>query len=143
RLALLTSADLVVALSPAVVARPSEEGRQMLIHFGSTTVKTSHPARILELLREQPLMPRTEGLQLIAYARGDIPTLIEGVLGLRETLPRVELLEITTHQHAPASLTPTILGYLPHWFNHLGLKTNIELLERVPRWLKAQLLTGG
>ena len=140
RLALMTSADLVAAISPAVVKRPSEEGRQMLLHFGSTTVKASHPAQILELLRELPTVPKTEKTKLLIYAKGDVPSLIEGVLGLKDVLPLVELLEITTHQHAEAPLSQTILGYLPHWFNHVGLKSNIELLERVPRWIRDRLI---
>ncbi len=142
RLALLTSADLVVAISPAVVARPSEEGKQMLLHFGSTTVRAAHPAQILEVLRALPRGKKREGNALLVYAKGDIPSLIEGVLGLKADLPQAELLEVTTHQHAKASLSPAVLDHLPCWFNHGDLKTNVELLERLPRWVGEQLKGG-
>src|SRR3989304_4910892 len=39
RLALISRAGLGVAISPPVASRPSEEGRQMLLAFGSTTVR--------------------------------------------------------------------------------------------------------
>jgi len=114
----------------------------MLLHFGSTTVRAAHPAQILELLRALPGGKKREGKALLVHAKGDIPSLIEGVLGLKANLPQAELLEITTHQHANAPLSQGILSYLPCWFNHGDLKTNVELLERVPRWVGEQL-TGG
>lgn len=141
RLALLTSADVVACVSPAVAARPSEEGKQMLVHFRSTTVNAAHPAQILELLRALPGVEKREGDTLLLYARGDIPSLVEGILGLKETLPGAELVEIGTHQHAEAPLLPSVLPYLPHWFNHLDLKANAEVLECVPQWVRQRL--GG
>lgn len=138
-LALMSSADLTAAISPAVAKRPSEEGRQMLIAFGSTTVRAAHPARILELLREMKMAPRKEGRKLLIYAKGDIPALIEGIMDVKAALPQAELLEVTTHQHQEAALPPSILPYLHRWLNHVALKYNVEVLEEVPRWLKANL----
>jgi len=139
RLALMSTADVVVALSPAVPKKPSEEGRQILLAFASTMVKTASPAKILELLGNLGEIPRKEGATLLVYAKGDIPTLIEGTLEVKKGLPQAELLEITTHQHQPAPLSKSILRYLHHWFNHAELKYNVEVLEEVPRWLKVRL----
>jgi len=139
RLALMSTADLIVAISPAVAKRPSEEGKQMLLHFGSTAVRASSPAQILELLKAMGEPKRAEGAVLLVLAQGDIPTLIEGTLDAKAFLPQAELLRITTHQHAQAPLPESLLGYLHHWFNHLDLKYNVEMLERVPRWVRERL----
>lgn len=139
RLALMSTADVVVALSPAVPKKPSEEGRQLLMTFASMTVKVAEPAQILDLLRDLGEVPRRDGHTLLVYAKGDIPTLIEGTLEVKKGLPQAELLEITTHQHQPAPLSKSILHYLHHWFNHAELKYHTQVLEEVPRWLKARL----
>ncbi|MBI3990119.1 MAG: alpha/beta fold hydrolase [candidate division NC10 bacterium] len=139
RLVLMSTADLVVAISPAVPKTPSEEGKQILLAFGSTMVKTADPAQILELLQDLGEVPKKEGTKLLVYAKGDIPSLIEGTLDLKKGLPQAELLEITTHQHQPVPLSKSVLRYLHHWFNHAELKYNVEVLEEVPRWLKTRL----
>lgn len=139
RLALMSTADLVVAISPAVPKTPSEEGKQLLLAFASTMVNAAHPAQILDLLQDFGEVPRKEGAKLLVYAQGDIPSLIEGTLNVKNGLPQAELLEITTHQHQPVPLSKSVLTYLHHWLNHAELKYNIEVLEEVPRWLKANL----
>ncbi|HEY4719302.1 MAG TPA: alpha/beta fold hydrolase, partial [Candidatus Methylomirabilis sp.] len=78
RLALISSADLVVAISPAVASRPSEEGRQMLLAFGSTTVRSPSPMYILELLRKMGEATQPGRPTLLLHGERDIPTLIEG-----------------------------------------------------------------
>jgi dienelactone hydrolase len=132
RLALMSSADGVVAISPAVPSRPSEEGRQMLLHFGSTAVRATSPGQILQLLQEMGPIPSFNRPSLLIYARGDIPSLIDGITALGRSQPATMLWEIELDQHREAPLSPGILGYLPRWFNHLDLKFNRELLNELP-----------
>ena len=132
RLALMSSADVSVAISPALPSRPSEEGRQMLVHFGSTAVRATSPTQILTLLKEMGPVPSSDRPKLLIQASGDIPSLIEAITTLAHSQPRAHLWEIKTNQHREATLSPGILEYLPRWFNHLDLKFNRELLSDLP-----------
>lgn len=139
RLALMTSADWIVAISPAVSDRPSEAGRQMLLQFGSTAVRAASPATILELLKVLGPPPAREIPILLVTAAGDVLGLREAAARLQDRLPQAELHQVTEHQHAPAALDPGILDYLPQWFNHTDLKANAEMLQTVPAWLRRQV----
>lgn len=132
RLALMSSADVVVAISPALPSRPSDEGRQMLVHFGGTAVRATSPLQIFQLLQEMGPVPSSGQSRLIIHAGGDIPSLIEGITTLARSQPGALLWEIRADQHREAALSPGILGYLPRWFNHLDLKFNRELLDDLP-----------
>jgi len=132
RLALMSSADVAVAISPALPSRPSEEGRQMLVQFGSTAVRATSPMQILHLLQEMGPVPSSDRPKLLIHARGDIPSLIEGITTLARSQPGALLWEIEADQHREAALSSGILGYLPRWFNHLDLKFNRELLNDLP-----------
>jgi len=70
--------------------------------------------------------------KLLIHARGDIPSLIEGITNLARSQPGALLWEIELDQHREAPLNQGILGYLPRWFNHLDLKFNRELLNDLP-----------
>ena len=132
RLALMSSADVLVAISPALPSRPSEEGRQMLLHFGSTAVRAAFPGQILQLLQEMGPVPSFARPKLLIHARGDIPSLIEGIVTLARSQPGALQWEVELDQHREVSLSQGILGYLPRWFNHLDLKFNRELLNDLP-----------
>jgi len=136
RLALISSADLVIAVSPSVVSRPSEEGRQMLLAFGSTTVRSPRPDYILQLLRQMEEVKQPDRPVLLLHGDQDILTLIEGIRRVAGDLPRGTLAPVTTFQHPEAPLPPTILPYLHRWFNHLDLKFNPEVFERAVAWLR-------
>lgn len=136
RLVLISSADLVVAISPALASRPSEEGRQMLVNFGSTTVRSPSPDYILELLRKMERVTEPSRPALLLHGEQDIPTLIEGIRGLAGDLSQGTLAAVTAFQHPEASLSPSILPYLNRWFNHLDLKFNPDVFQRALEWLK-------
>jgi dienelactone hydrolase len=139
RLALLSSADLLVGSSPAIASRTSVEGRQMLVHFGSTAVRAAAPAEILDIFRAMPDPPAGPQPKLLMHAAGDIPTLIEGIRAAAARLPHAEVLEVTERQHAQADLSPGVLAYLPHWFNHLDLKFNPQASQAAAEWITAKL----
>jgi dienelactone hydrolase len=139
RLALMSGADLLIAVSPAIPPkRPSEEGRAMLIAFGSTAVRTADPAAILPLLQALGPIPNSPQPKLLLVAEGDVPSLLEGVAEAAVALRGAERQLISRQQHRAAPLPATIGNYLPHWFNHADLKTNPEVVERVQTWLVRQ-----
>jgi dienelactone hydrolase len=139
RLALMSSADAVAAISPALPQRPSEEGRAMLIGFGSTAVRARHPGEILEILRSMPPPAGSSRPTLLLHAEGDIPSLIEAVRAATRAMLGAEIQVITRHQHRGGDLPAGLLAYLPRWFNHIDLKTNAELYVKVPAWLAGHL----
>lgn len=139
RLALACSADVIVAISPALPQRPSEEGRAMLTQFGSTPVRARARDEILDLLRAMPPPPASPRPTLLLHAAGDIPSLIEGVRAAATGLPGAALDVITQHQHQAAELPASVLAYLPRWFNHIDLKGNSEIYVKVPTWLAETL----
>ncbi len=131
RLALMSAADAVVAISPALPSRPSEEGRQMLLHFGSTAVRAASRDQILQLLRDMGPIPSPARPTLLIHARRDIPSLLEGIAAFAKSYPSTTVWEISTDQHQEAALSSGLLEYLPRWFNHLDLKFNREVLRDV------------
>lgn len=139
RLALLSSADAVAAISPALPQRPSEEGRAMLTRFGSTAVRARDPGEILEILRAMPSPAGASRPTLLLHAEEDIPSLIEAVHAAARAMPEAEVQAISRHQHRGGPLPASLLAYLPRWFNHIDLKANAELYVRVPAWLAGRL----
>src|SRR3990172_8110386 len=136
RLALISSADLVVAISPAVASRPAEAGRQMLLAFGSPTVRSPSPMYILELLPKMGEATQPGRPTLLLHGERDIPTLIEGIRRLSQELTNAAAASVTNFQHQETPLPETILPYLHRWFNHLDLKFNPEVLQRALAWLR-------
>ncbi len=139
RLALMSSADVVVAISPALPKRPSDEGRAMLMHFGSTAVRARAAGEILDILRAMPPPSATARRTLLLHAQADIPSLIEGVRATATGIPGASVEVISQHQHQPADLPASLLSFLPCWFNHIDLKANTEVYVKVPAWLAGQL----
>jgi dienelactone hydrolase len=140
RLALMSGADVVVALSPALTDRPSEEGRTMLVRVGGTSVRSPSPDTILEILRTLPPAPVVDRPTLLVHGAGDIPPLVRGLRDFAGALPRAELRQITRSQHQPGAFPAGILGYLHAWLNHIDLKANDEVYVETPGWLAGQLL---
>ena len=142
RLALMSSADVVVAISPALPQRPSEEGRAMLTRFGSTAVRARHPGQIMEILRAMPPPVPASRPTLLLHAESDIPSVIEATRATAAAMPAAHLQVISRHQHSSEGspeLPASLLTYLPRWFNHMDLKVNAELYGKVPAWLAVRL----
>ena len=139
RLALMSSADAVAAISPALSQRPSEEGRAMLAQFGSTAVRAKNPGEIMDILRTMPPPPAVSRPTLLLHAEADIPSLIEAIRATAAAMPAAHLQVISQNQHRSAELPASLLAYLPRWFNHIDLKANAELYVRLPAWLAGRL----
>jgi dienelactone hydrolase len=143
RLALVSSADIVAAISPALPQKPSAEGQAMLRHFGSTGVRARDAGEILDILRGLPVPEARPRPTLLLHAAGDIPSLIEAARRVAERLPGSEVQVISEQQHQAAELPASLLAYLPRWFNHIDLKTNPALYVKLPVWLARHMATPG
>ncbi len=142
RLALMSDADAVVAVSPAVVQEISPMGRWMFENFPSPTVREPYSGYVVELLEALGEVPDKAPPALVLAGRHDILNIIEGAQELAQRLPQVTYREITAEQRPLVESDHPLTRYLPRWFNHIALKKNAEVLAVAPQWL-AQRLNGS
>ncbi len=135
RLALMSSADCMVAISPAVVAQISPQGKWMFENFPSPSVREPYSGYVVELLEAFGPVPSQDRPCLLLYAERDIPAILEGAAGLKATLPGAELRYITADLRPDVKHEHGLIRYLPRWFNHGELKFNLEVFRTVSGWL--------
>jgi len=138
RLALMSSADYMVAISPAVVAEVSPQGKWMFENFPSPAVREPYPGYAIELLDLLGPVSGHERACLLLYAERDIPAILDGAAGLKAVLPRAELRYITMNLRPDVQHENGLIRYLPRWFNHGELKLNSEVIESASRWVAEQ-----
>jgi dienelactone hydrolase len=135
RLALMSSADCMVAISPSVVAAVSPQGKWMFETFPSPAVREPYAGYVLELLDTLgPVAPHDRPC-LLLYAERDIPAILEGAHGLKASLSKSELRYVTRNLHPEVQHENGFIRYLPRWFNHMELKFNYEVLAVTAGWL--------
>jgi len=135
RLALMSSADCMVAISPSVVAAVSPQGKWMFETFPSPAVREPYAGYVLELLDTLgPVAPHDRPC-LLLYAERDIPAILEGAHGLKANLSKSDLRYVTRNLHPEVQHENGFIRYLPRWFNHMELKFNYEVLEVTAGWL--------
>lgn len=139
RLALMSSADCMVAISPAVASTMSPQGKWMFENFPSPSVREPYSGYVLELLEALGPVPAHDRPCLLLYAERDIPALLEGAAGLKAKLARAELRHVTRDLRPDVQHEHGLVRYLPRWFNHAELKFNAEVLRTVPMWLAEHL----
>ncbi len=139
RLALHSSADAVVAVSPAVPKGVSPEGQLMFTRLPSPRVREPYPGYVLALLGRLGKPPVSDRPTLLISARYDIGTLREGIRELAAGVPAAEYLELETDLRAPVEFGHPLADYLPYWLNHGELVTHPEVYRRVPAWLGRHL----
>jgi len=135
RLALMSSADCMVAISPAVAAKVSPQGKWMFENFPSPGVREPYSGYVLELLEALGPVPGHDRPCLLLYAERDIPSLLEGAAALKAGLAGAELRYITAQLLPDVPHENAFIRYLPRWFNHRDLRFNSEVLATVPAWL--------
>lgn len=140
RLALMSSADLIIGLSPAVAPQMAEGGKQVLTRLSSTKVRQAHPEVILELMRQLGEVPDRPAPKLLIIGARDVPGIVQGVRQLPGRLTQVEMTEVEEGQYPEVELTVGA-DYFPRWLNHAELKFNGRILEEIPRWLSGRM--GG
>ena len=135
RLALMSSADCMVAISPSVVAAISPQGKWMFETFPSPTVREPYPGYVVELLDALgPVAPHDRPC-LLLYAERDIPAILQGAPGLQASLAKSELRYVKNDLHPEVQHDNGFIRYLPRWFNHMDLKFNYEVLAVTASWL--------
>jgi dienelactone hydrolase len=135
RLALMSSADCMVAISPSVVAAISPQGKWMFETFPSPTVREPYAGYVVELLDALgPVAPHDRPC-LLLYAERDIPAILQGAQGLKASLSKSEVRHVTNYLHAEVQHDNGFIRYLPRWFNHMDLKFNYEVLAVTKDWL--------
>lgn len=139
RLALMSSADCMAAISPAVAAQISPQGKWMFENFPSPTVREPYSGYVLELLDALGPVPHHERPCLLLYAERDIPALLDSAVGLKAVLPGAELRYVTKDLRPDVQHEHGLIRYLPRWFNHSELKFNLEMLNTVSTWLAEHL----
>jgi dienelactone hydrolase len=139
RLALMSSADCMVAISPAVAAKVSPQGKWMFENFPSPTVREPYSGYVLELLDALGPVPHHDRPCLLLYAERDLPSLLEGAPGLKAELPGAELRYVTNDLRPDIQHENGLIRYLPRWFNHSELKFNLEMLNTVSTWFAEHL----
>ncbi len=138
RLALMSRADLLVAISPAVPSKPSVEGREVLTKLSATKVNQPSPEAVLQLLQALGPVPDQQVPTLVLHGEGDIPSLIEGIRAVSEGLSRATLEPVIRHQLPAVALEGDMASYLPRWLNHVELPVNAEVYDKITRWLEGQ-----
>jgi len=139
RLALMSSADCMVAISPAVVSEISPQGKWMFENFPSPAVREPYSGYVTELLDKLGPVPKHARPCLLLYAERDIPMILEGAAGLKADLSGAEVRHVTREIRPDIKHDSGLVRYLPRWFNHGELKFNIECVETAAQWAAAQL----
>ncbi len=140
RLALMSSADCMVAISPAVPTQMSPQGKWMFENFPSPAVREPYSGYVLELLELLGPVPPHHRPCLLLYAIRDIPSLLEAAESLKSQLPGAELHYATEELRPDIQHESGLIRYLPRWFNHSELKFNAEVLRIVPDWFAKHLV---
>jgi dienelactone hydrolase len=135
RLALMSSADCMVAISPSVVAEISPQGKWMFENFPSPAVREPYSGYVIELLDVLGPVASHDRPCLLLYAERDIPAILEGAAGLKAALPKSDFRYVTADLRPDIKHDNGLIRYLPRWFNHGELKFNSEVLTVTAGWL--------
>jgi hypothetical protein len=138
RLALMSSADCMVAISPAVVQEISPQGKWMFENFPSPAVREPYSGYVVELLDAFGPVPEHDRPCLLLYAERDIPAILEGAAGLNKRLKNSEVRYVTTDLRPDVKHDNGLIRYLPRWFNHGELKFNYEAISVTSNWIAAR-----
>ena len=139
RLALMSSADCMVAISPAVVSAISPQGKWMFENFPSPAVREPYSGYVTELLDKLGPVPKHARACLLLYSERDIPMILEGAAGLKADLAAAEVRHVTRDIRPDIKHDNGLVRYLPRWFNHGELKFNAECVETAAEWAAAHL----
>jgi dienelactone hydrolase len=139
RLALMSTADVMVAMSPSVMAQMSPQGKWMFENLPSPGVREPYTGYVLELLEKLGPVPAHGRPCLLLYAERDIQALLDGAAGLEEKLPSAEKRLVSEDVRPDVQHEHGLIRYLPRWFNHSELKFNFSARETAATWLADHL----
>jgi PAS domain S-box-containing protein len=139
RLALMSSADVMVAMSPSVMMQMSPQGKWMFENLPSPGIREPYSGYVLELLEKLGPVPAHDRPCLLLYSERDIQGLLDGAGDLQAQLPRSEKQIISDEIRPEVQHENGFIRYLPHWFNHLEIRFNAAACQAVGAWLAAHL----
>ena len=142
RLSLMSSADYVAAMSPAVVTEISPQGKWMFENFPRPGVREPYSGYVAELLKELGAVPRRERPTLLLYSERDIPMILDGAKELSALLAQAQVRHVTADVRPDVQHDSPLIRYLPRWFNHDELKFNTEAIRIVATWLAERQAVG-
>jgi len=124
-----------VAMSPAVVTEISPQGKWMFENFPKPGVREPYSGYVAQLLQELGPVPAHTKPCLLLYAERDIPMILDGAKQLKQVLPQAEVRHVTSDIRPDVQHDVGLIRYLPRWFNHEELKSNVAAVEITSRWL--------
>jgi pimeloyl-ACP methyl ester carboxylesterase len=139
RLALMSSADVMVAMSPSVMMQMSAQGKWMFENLPSPGVREPYPGYVLELLDQLGPVPSHRHACLLLYSERDIQTLLDSATSLQSQLPLAETRLVSEDMRPDVQHENGLIRYLPRWFNHGELRFNRAARETVGAWLADHL----
>jgi len=139
RMALMSSADVMVAMSPSVMVQMSPQGKWMFENLPSPGVREPYSGYVLELLEKLGPVPSHGRPCLLLYSERDIQALLDGAAGLTAQLPGAEKRLVSTDIRPDVQHESGLIRYLPRWFNHSELRFNTSACETAGTWLADQL----
>src|SRR5512132_2197033 len=139
RLALMSSADVMVALSPSVMVQMSPQGKWMFENFPSPGVREPYAGYVNELLEKLGPVPSHDRPCLLVYSERDIKPLLDGAAGLQSQLPRAEKKLISAEIRPDGEHESGLVRYFPRWCNHHELRFNLSACQTAGAWLAERL----
>jgi pimeloyl-ACP methyl ester carboxylesterase len=139
RLALMSSADVMVAISPSVMMQMSPQGKWMFENLPSPGIREPYSGYVLELLEKLGPVPSHRRPCLLLYSERDIQALLDGAKGLQTELPLAERRLISADIRPDVQHENGLIRYLPRWFNHSEIRFNRAACETAGTWLADHL----
>jgi len=139
RLALMSSADVMVAMSPSVMMQMSPQGKWMFENLPSPGLREPYSGYVLELLEKLGPIPSHDRPCLLLYSERDIQALLDSAPGLQAQLPSSEKRLVSLDIRPDVQHENGLIRYLPRWFNHSELKFNSSARETTAVWLADHL----
>jgi hypothetical protein len=139
RLALMSSADVMVAMAPSVMMQMSPQGKWMFENLPSPGVREPYKGYVIELLEKLGPVPPHSRPCLLIYSERDVLALLEGADGLQARLPSAEKRLISARIRPDIQHESGLIRYFPRWFNHLELRFNLSACETAATWLAEHL----
>ncbi len=139
RLSLMSSADVMVAMSPSVMVQMSPQGKWMFENLPSPGVREPYSGYVIELLEKLGPVPPHDRPCLLLYSERDIQPLLDGAAGLMAQLPKAEKRLVTEDIRPDVQHENGLIRYLPRWFNHMELRANASASRTATAWLAGHL----
>lgn len=135
RLALMSSADIMVAISPSVMMQMSPQGKWMFENLPSPGTREPYSGYVLELLEKLGPVPPHDRECLLLYSERDFQALLDGADALQAGLPSSEKRIVSDDIRPDVQHESGLIRYLPRWFNHMEIRFNLAALDNIGTWV--------